>query len=65
MATNDQIKALYRSRFDAFLRFAYRELYPNQPLIDTWHIDVLAWHLARVAKGEITRLIINLPPRML
>ena len=34
MATTDQIKALYRGRFDAFLRFAYRELHPNQPLID-------------------------------
>lgn len=65
MATTDQIKALYRGRFDAFLRFAYRELHPNQPLIDTWHIDVLAEHLTRVARGEITRLIINLPPRML
>lgn len=65
MATTDQIKALYRCRFDAFLRFAYRELHPNQKLIETWHLDVLAEHLDRVAKGEIKRLIINLPPRML
>lgn len=65
MATAEQIKALYRCRFDAFLRFAYRELHPNQPLIETWHIDVLAEHLDRVARGEIKRLIINLPPRML
>ena len=61
----DQIKALYRSNFPAFLRFAFRELNSNQQLIDTWHIDVLAEHLERVAKGEITRLIINLPPRCL
>ena len=37
----EQIKALYRSNFPAFLRFAFRELNPNQQLIDTWHIDVL------------------------
>ena len=61
----EQIKALYRSNFPAFVRFAFRELNPNQPLIDTWHIDVLADHLERVARGEITRLIINLPPRCL
>ena len=61
----DQIKALYRSSFAAFLRFAFRELHPNQSLVDTWHIDVLADYLERVAKGEITRLIINLPPRCL
>ena len=61
----DQIKALYRSDFSAFLRFAYGELHRNQPLADTWHIDVLADHLERVARGEITRLIINMPPRSL
>ncbi len=61
----DQIQALYRSNFSAFMKFAFRELNPNQPLIDTWHIDVLTDHLERVAKGEIKRLIINLPPRCL
>lgn len=65
MATAEQIVALYRTRFPAFLRFAYSELHPGQPLIDSWHIDVVAEHLERVAKGEITRLIINLPPRSL
>ena len=61
----EQVKALYRSSFTAFLRFAFRELNPSRPLVDTWHIDVLADTLERVAKGEITRLIINLPPRCL
>ncbi len=61
----DQIKALYRSNFGAFLRFAFRELNPNTPLVDTWHVDVLSDYLERVANGEITRLIINLPPRCL
>lgn len=65
MATAEQITALYRQHFPAFLRFAYNELHPGQPLIETPHIDVLADHLDRVAKGEITRLIINLPPRSL
>lgn len=61
----DEIKALYRSNFAAFMRFAFRELHPNQPLVDTWHIDVLADTFERVANGEIKRLIINLPPRCL
>lgn len=65
MATAEQIAALYRQHFPAFLRFAYNELHPGQPLVDSWHIDVVADHLERVAKGEITRLIINLPPRSL
>ena len=65
MTKAEQIKALYRSNFSAFLKFAFRELNPKTELVDTWHIDVLADHLERVAKGEITRLIINLPPRSL
>jgi hypothetical protein len=64
MSNADVIKALYRSDFSAFLRFAFRELNPSQPLVDTWHIDVLA-DLARVLGGDIQRLIINLPPRSL
>ena len=65
MTSRDQILALYRTQFPAFVRFAHRELHPHAPLIDTWHIDVVADHLQRVAVGEITRLIINLPPRTL
>lgn len=65
MATAEQVAALYRQHFPSFLRFAFRELHHGQPLVETPHIDVLADHLARVARGEITRLIINLPPRCL
>lgn len=65
MSTTEQIKALYRLNFSAFLRFAFRELTPSTRLFETWHIDVLADYMERVAKGEITRLIINLPPRSL
>ena len=49
----------------AFLRFAFHELHPGQRLIESPHIDILADYLTRVARGEITRLIINLPPRSL
>lgn len=65
MATAEQIAALYRTHFAAFLRFAFHELHPGQRLVETPHIDVLADHLARVARGNITRLIINMPPRSL
>ena len=65
MATSEQVMALYRSHFPAFLRFAFRELHPGQKLVEAPHIDILADRLARVARGEITRLIINMPPRSL
>ncbi len=65
MATAEQFAALYRQHFPAFLRFAFHELHPGQRLVETPHIDVLADYLSRVARGEITRLIINMPPRSL
>lgn len=65
MTKPDQIAALYRSSFPAFLRFAFRELYPHQKLIENWHVDVLADRLERVARGEIKRLLVTLPPRSL
>ena len=40
-------------------------MHPGQKLIETPHIDVLADHLVQVANGQITRLIINMPPRSL
>lgn len=65
MATAEQVTALYRSHFPAFLRFAFRDLHPQQNFVDAAHIHVLADYLTRVAKGEIKRLIINMPPRSL
>ncbi|PPD31325.1 MAG: hypothetical protein CTY20_00905 [Hyphomicrobium sp.] len=65
MATAEQIAALYRTHFPAFLRFAFHELHPGQRLVEATHIDILADHLDRIARGEITRLIINMPPRSL
>ncbi len=65
MATAEQVMALYRSHFPSFLRFAFRELHPGEKLVETQHIDLLADHLVRVSRGEITRLIINMPPRSL
>jgi predicted phage terminase large subunit-like protein len=47
-----------------------REFIPQAwPLIDSaafkpgWHIDAIAEHLEAVSRGEITRLVVNVPPR--
>jgi len=64
MAKTDRLMALYRN-FTAFSRFAFRELHPETELIESWHLDVLSDALQRVDAGEITRLMINMPPRTL
>jgi predicted phage terminase large subunit-like protein len=40
-------------------------LAPGQTYIRTWHVEAIAWRLERVRRGEIRRLIINMPPRSL
>ncbi len=55
----------YRSHFAAFNRFAFRELHPGVTLRDNWHITMIADRLEKCARGEIRRLIINVPPRSL
>src|SRR6266849_3108749 len=40
-------------------------LTPGQTFIRSWHLDAIAWRLERVRRGEIKRLIINMPPRSL
>lgn len=45
-----------------FVKEAWHVVEPAQPYIHGWHIDAIAEHLEAVSKGEITRLLINVPP---
>src|ERR1700690_3846064 len=45
-----------------FLKAAWRYMDPS-PWKDGWHISAIAEHLQAVVDGQITRLIINVPPR--
>jgi predicted phage terminase large subunit-like protein len=59
------LQALLRSEFRAFLEKVFNTLTPGQRYLHGWHIDAIAWRLERVRRGEIRRLIINMPPRSL
>lgn len=49
-----------------FLEFyAWPVLNPGSPFVDNWHIHAICEHLQAVSTGEIKRLVINLPFRML
>ena len=61
----DLLLKRYRTNFPAFNRFAFHALHPGQQLRDNWHITLMAHQLERCARGEIKRLIINIPPRSL
>jgi len=46
----------------AFIEQAWPYIEPK-PFVPGWHIEAIAKHLEAVAKAEIKRLVINLPPR--
>ena len=59
------LRALLRQNFNAFVEKAFATLAPGQAFDPGWHLQAIGWQLERVRRGEITRLIINMPPRSL
>lgn len=57
------LRALLRRDLSAFTQKVFATLEPGTPYAPNWHLDHLAWQLTRVMRGEIRRLIINVPPR--
>lgn len=45
-----------------FIRYFWRVLEPNTPLVDGWVMRAICMHLEAVTRGEIKRLLINVPP---
>ena len=45
-----------------FVRFAWPILEPEMPYVHNWHIECICAHLEAVTRGEINRLLINVPP---
>ena len=46
-----------------FIEQAWPIVEPGREFIPNWHIDSICAHLEAVTRGEILRLIINIPPR--
>lgn len=59
------LQAVLRSNFTAFVQKSFNTLSPGQMFIPNWHIDAITYQLERVRRGEVRRLIINMPPRSL
>lgn len=59
------LNAILRNDFESFLQRCLAMLNPGTPYLPNWHISAIAYQLERVRRGEINRLIINMPPRHL
>jgi len=61
--TPSEYRALLRRDLYAFTEKCFYELNPTATFMPNWHIEVVASALEACRRGEITRLIINQPPR--
>jgi hypothetical protein len=57
--------AILRNNFESFLHRCVLHLNPGAAFLPNWHIRAIAHKLDCIRRGEITRLIINMPPRHL
>ena len=60
-----EIEAILRLDLASFIHRCFLELNPQTEYLHNWHIDLITYKLMQVERGEITRLIINMPPRNL
>ena len=61
----EEYACILRSDLTSFIEASFYELHPGKRLDLAPHIEVVATKLEAVRRGEIKRLIINLPPRHL
>ncbi|HZC14509.1 MAG TPA: hypothetical protein VE270_10870, partial [Thermoleophilaceae bacterium] len=52
-----------RRSLGVFVREAWPVVEPGAPYVPNWHIEAICAHLEAITKGELNRLIVNIPPR--
>jgi len=61
----EALHAALRQDFYAFIQKSFETVNPGQEFLPNWHIEAIAWHLEQCIRGDIKRLIIEMPPRHL
>ncbi len=56
---------LLKNNFPTFIGKTLSTVDPSAEFLPNWHIDLIAEYLEAARKSQITRLIINMPPRSL
>lgn len=54
-----------KEHFPSFIAASFATVNPGTRYLPNWHIDLIAEYLEAVGRSEITRLVINMPPRAL
>jgi predicted phage terminase large subunit-like protein len=61
-AAIEQVASVYLPLRE-YIRQAWHVVEPRRPYTSGWHIEAISEHLEAVSRGQIQRLIINIPPR--
>jgi hypothetical protein len=61
----EKLRRLASTSLHEFVAQAWHVLEPTTPFRDNWHVRAICDHLEAVHRGQIRRLIINIPPRFL
>lgn len=56
-------KKLAEDSLHAFMRQAWNIVEPGSEFVDGWHLHAICEHLEAVARGDLRKLIVNIPPR--
>lgn len=65
MHSTRQYEAILRGHLPSYLKKVFYTVSPQAQYLHNWHIDLIAEYLQACEKGQISRLIINMPPRYL
>ena len=64
LPSSDDLRAeRARRSLGGFIRAAWPLVEPATPFAPNWHIDAITEHLEAATRGELRRLVINVPPR--
>ena len=63
MSDDRLLRAFLRDDLATFVEKSFVTLEQGAVYQENWHIQHLCWQLERVARGDVRRLIINVPPR--
>jgi len=59
------LAAVLRSDLRSFVWKSFQTILPGTPYLPNWHIEAIVHQLMRVQSGDLSRLLINQPPRSL
>jgi len=62
---NEEIISLLATDQVAFTQQCFHTVDPAHDYLHNWHIECIIEHLQAMERGEIRRLVINMPPRSL